>query len=63
MRLIFGAIGLSQPNWVSPAIVLVFPSAALLDRIHVAETALTEACGEGYVEHTKATRRLVPGIY
>jgi hypothetical protein len=47
MRLIFGAIGLSQPNWVSPAIVLVFPSAALVYRIHVAETALTEACGEG----------------
>jgi protein-S-isoprenylcysteine O-methyltransferase Ste14 len=27
MLLIFGAIGLSQPNWVSLAIVLVFPTA------------------------------------
>ena len=64
MLLIFGAIGLSQRNWVSLAIVLVFPTAALLYRIHVEEMALTEAFGRDYVEYTKATRRrLVPGIY
>jgi hypothetical protein len=31
--------------------------------IHVDEVALTEAFGEDCVEDTKATRRLVPGIY
>ena len=63
MLLIFTAIGFSQRNWVSLAIVLVFPTAALLYRIHVEEMALTEAFGEDYVEYTKATKRLVPGIY
>jgi len=35
--LIFTAIGLSRRNWVSLAIMLVFPTAALLYRIHVEE--------------------------
>ncbi len=63
MLLIFMAIGLSQRNWVSLTIMLVFPTAALLYRINVEEMALTEAFGEDYVEYTKGTKRLVPGIY
>jgi protein-S-isoprenylcysteine O-methyltransferase Ste14 len=63
MLLIFTAIGLSQRNWVSLAIMLVFPTAALLYRIHVEEMALTEAFGEDYLEYSRVTRRLVPGIY
>jgi protein-S-isoprenylcysteine O-methyltransferase Ste14 len=63
MLLIFTAIGLSQHNWVSLAIMLVFPTAALLYRIHVEEMALTEAFGEDYLEYSRVTRRLVPGIY
>lgn len=63
MLLIFGAIGFSLSDWVSLAIVLVFPTAALLYRILVEEMALTESFGEDYVEYTKATRRrLVPGL-
>ena len=63
MLLIFAAIGLSQRNWVSLAIMLVFPTAALLYRIHVEEMALTEAFGEDYLEYSRVTRRLLPGIY
>jgi protein-S-isoprenylcysteine O-methyltransferase Ste14 len=63
MLLIFTAIGLSQRNWVSLAIMLVFPTAALLYRIHVEEMALTEAFGEDYLEYSRVTRRLLPGIY
>ena len=63
MLLIFTAIGLSQRNWVSLAIMLVFPTVALLYRIHVEEMALTEAFGEDYLEYSRVTRRLVPGIY
>jgi protein-S-isoprenylcysteine O-methyltransferase Ste14 len=57
------AIGVVERNWVSLAIVLVVPAAALLYRIHVEERALTEAFGEEYVEYSKVTKRLVPGIY
>jgi protein-S-isoprenylcysteine O-methyltransferase Ste14 len=41
----------------------VFPTAALLYRIHVEEIALTGAFGEDYVEYSRVTKRLIPGIY
>ncbi|MGB7553586.1 MAG: isoprenylcysteine carboxylmethyltransferase family protein [Candidatus Korobacteraceae bacterium] len=64
MLLIFAAIGVSQRNWVSlVAIMLAFPTAALIYRIHVEEIALTEAFGEDYAEYSKVTKRLLPGIY
>ena len=63
MLLCFLAVGTYERNWVSVAIMLVFPTAALLYRIHVEEIALTEAFGEDYVEYSRVTKRLVPGIY
>lgn len=63
MLLIFAAIGLAQRNWFSIAIMLVFPMAALIYRIHVEEIALMQAFGQDYVEYRAHTSRLVPGIY
>ncbi|MGD1105869.1 MAG: isoprenylcysteine carboxylmethyltransferase family protein [Terracidiphilus sp.] len=63
MLIIFTAIGLYERNWISLAVVLIFPTAALLYRIHVEEMALTEAFGKQYSEYSKATKRLLPGIY
>jgi protein-S-isoprenylcysteine O-methyltransferase Ste14 len=63
MLLCFLAMGTYERNWVSVAIVLVFPTAALLYRIHVEEIALTGAFGEDYVEYSRVTKRLIPGIY
>jgi protein-S-isoprenylcysteine O-methyltransferase Ste14 len=63
MLLIFAAVGLYQRNWISLAILLIFPTAALIYRIHVEELALTEAFGSQYVDYSKSTRRLLPGIY
>jgi protein-S-isoprenylcysteine O-methyltransferase Ste14 len=63
MLIIFAAIGLYERNWISMAVVLMLPTAALLYRIHVEEMALTEAFGEQYLEYSKATKRLLPGIY
>ena len=37
--------------------------AALLYRIHVEEAALTGAFGQEYVEYSRTTKRLIPGIY
>jgi len=59
----FASIGVAERNWVSLAIMLVVPTAGLLYRIHVEERALTEAFGQEYVEYSKGTKRLVPGIY
>jgi protein-S-isoprenylcysteine O-methyltransferase Ste14 len=63
MLLIFTAIGLSQRNWMSLAIMLILPTAALLYRIHVEERALGEAFGDEYARYTQLTCRLIPGIY
>ena len=63
MLLIFAAIGVDTLNWVGLAIMLVFPTAALLYRIHVEEKALVEAFGPEYSIYSKETKRLVPGIY
>lgn len=63
MLLIFAAIGVNERNWVSLAIMLVFPTAALIYRIHVEEMALADAFGEDYVNYTRATKRLLPGLY
>jgi protein-S-isoprenylcysteine O-methyltransferase Ste14 len=63
MLLIFLALGLHLQNWLSLAIVLLPPFAALLYRIHVEEAALTGAFGQQYVEYSRTTQRLVPGVY
>ncbi|WP_158943893.1 isoprenylcysteine carboxylmethyltransferase family protein [Granulicella sp. S190] len=63
MLLIFAAIGIFERNWISLAIMLVFPTAALIYRIHVEEIALTKAFGATYVEYSSKTSRLLPGIY
>jgi protein-S-isoprenylcysteine O-methyltransferase len=63
MLLIFAAVGLYQRNWISLAIILIFPTAALIYRIRVEESALGEAFGAQYAEYSKATSRLLPGIY
>jgi len=61
--LVFLAIGLHSRNWLSFAIVLIPTTAALLYRIQVEEAALLRAFGEEYVAYSKATKRLIPGIY
>jgi protein-S-isoprenylcysteine O-methyltransferase Ste14 len=63
MLLCFLAVGTYKRNWVSVAIMLVFPTAALLYRIHVEEIALTGGFGEDYMKYSRGTKRLIPGIY
>jgi protein-S-isoprenylcysteine O-methyltransferase Ste14 len=63
LLLAFLAIGLRSRNWLSFAVVLVPTIAALLYRIHVEEAALAKAFGEEYVAYSKATKRLIPGVY
>jgi protein-S-isoprenylcysteine O-methyltransferase Ste14 len=63
MLLIFLAMGLSTHNWLGLAIIVIGPVAALVYRIHVEEAALTGAFGQQYVEYSRTTKRLIPGIY
>jgi protein-S-isoprenylcysteine O-methyltransferase Ste14 len=63
MLLIFLAMGLNTRNWLGLAIIVLLPMAALLYRIHVEEAALTGAFGAEYMEYSRRTKRLIPGIY
>jgi protein-S-isoprenylcysteine O-methyltransferase Ste14 len=63
LLIIFLAIALAEKNWLSAAIVFILPTAALLYRIHVEEIALREAFGDQYVDYSRTTKRLIPGIY
>jgi protein-S-isoprenylcysteine O-methyltransferase Ste14 len=63
LMLCFLATGLAQLNWISLLIILVFPMAALLYRIHVEEIVLRGAFGEEYVAYSRGTKRLIPGIF
>jgi protein-S-isoprenylcysteine O-methyltransferase Ste14 len=63
LMLIFVAVGLHTRNWLGFAITLVPATAALLYRIHVEEAALRQAFGQEYIDYSRATKRLIPGIY
>jgi protein-S-isoprenylcysteine O-methyltransferase Ste14 len=63
MELIFLAAGIHAHNWISLAILLIFPTAAVLYRIRVEEEALLGAFGHDYADYIKTTKRLIPGVY
>jgi predicted metal-binding membrane protein len=63
LLLIVRAAGPNSHNWISLAIVVIFPTLAILYRIHVEEAALIGAFGEQYIEYMKTTKRLVSGVY
>jgi len=63
MVIIFIAMGLSTHNWLGLALIVIPPIAALLYRIHVEEAALTAAFGTEYIDYSRTTKRLFPGIY
>jgi protein-S-isoprenylcysteine O-methyltransferase Ste14 len=63
LEIVFLGAGLYYGNWLSLAIMLVFPTAALLYRIHLEEAVLRGAFGEQYTAYSAQTKRLVPGVY
>jgi len=63
LLLIFAAIALHERNWLAAVVVMLPTTAALLYRIHVEEAVLREAFGTEYVEYSKTTWRLIPGVY
>ena len=63
MMLLFLAVGLDTRNWLWLGMIVVLPMAALLYRMHVEEAALTGAFGAEYVEYSRTTKRLIPGVY
>jgi len=63
MEIIFLAVGLHSRNLTCLAIDFIPPTLAVLWRIHVEEAALRSRFGEQYIAYSRATKRLLPGIY
>jgi protein-S-isoprenylcysteine O-methyltransferase Ste14 len=61
--LVFLAVGIHSRNWLSLAIAVMPTTTAVLYRIHVEESALTRAFGKEYIDYSKVTKRLIPGLY
>jgi protein-S-isoprenylcysteine O-methyltransferase len=57
------AVALHTHNWISLLVIMLPSTAALLYRIHVEEIALREHFGSEYIEYSRQTKRLVPGLY
>ena len=56
-------IGLAYADWLSIAIMAVFPLIALLVRIRVEERMLLQELGEEYAVYAQRTARLLPGVF
>lgn len=63
MLFCFVSIGVWERNWISLALSVVPPVAALLYRMHVEEAALVSAFGDEYLQYSREARRILPGIY
>jgi protein-S-isoprenylcysteine O-methyltransferase Ste14 len=63
LLLVFLAVGIHSRNWLSFVLATVPTTAALVYRLHVEEAALTHAFGKEYVDYSKVTKRLIPGVY
>jgi protein-S-isoprenylcysteine O-methyltransferase Ste14 len=55
--------GIAVQNWLSLAVAVLLPLAALIYRIHVEEVALRASLGPEYEEYQRRTRKLVPWIW
>jgi protein-S-isoprenylcysteine O-methyltransferase Ste14 len=63
LELIFLACALHSRTWACCAVAFIPPTLAVLYRIHVEETALRLAFGSDYEDYSRATKRLIPGVY
>ena len=57
------AAALHTHNCISLLVIMLPSTAALLYRIHVEEIALRDHFGPEYVDYSRQTKRLVPGLY
>jgi protein-S-isoprenylcysteine O-methyltransferase Ste14 len=63
LELILLALAMHTVTWACFAVVLGPPTLAVLYRIHVEETALRLAFGADYVDYSRRTKRLIPGVF
>jgi protein-S-isoprenylcysteine O-methyltransferase Ste14 len=63
LMLIAAGFGLAFGTWPGLVLCLVLPAFALLRRIQVEETELTQVLGDPYRAYRDHTKRLIPGVW
>lgn len=61
--LAFAGFALSLGNWAACLVVMLPITIAFLHRIRIEESALTSGLGDRYVDYSRRTKRLLPGVY
>jgi protein-S-isoprenylcysteine O-methyltransferase Ste14 len=61
--LTFVGVGLAVGNWAALAVLTLVPTAGLVVRIHVEESALLDSLGEPYRRFATSRSRLFPGVW
>lgn len=59
----FFGLGLAFANWLSLAVLMILIVIAYLYRMNVEEKVLIAALGDEYLEYSRQTKRLIPGVY
>jgi len=59
----FLGLGLAFANWLSLVVMLILVFVGYTYRMNVEEKALIASLGDEYLEYSRQTKRLIPGIY
>jgi protein-S-isoprenylcysteine O-methyltransferase len=59
----FVGLGVAFANWLSLAALVVVIFASYIHRMNTEEKVLIASLGEEYLDYTRHTKRLIPGIY
>ncbi len=59
----FFGLGLAFANWLSLAVLMILIVTVYIYRMNVEEKVLIASLGDEYLEYSRQTRRLIPGIY
>jgi len=59
----FFGLGLAFANWLSLAVLWILMVVVYVYRMNVEEKALIASLGEEYLEYSRHTKRLIPGVY
>jgi protein-S-isoprenylcysteine O-methyltransferase len=59
----FFGLGLAFANWLSLAVLMIMIVIVYIYRMNVEEKVLIASLGDEYLEYSRQTKRLIPGIY
>jgi protein-S-isoprenylcysteine O-methyltransferase Ste14 len=59
----FFGLGLAFANWLSLAVLMILIVIVYIYRMNVEEKVLIASLGDEYLEYSRQTKRLIPGVY